>query len=220
MSVCNTLKEKANLGQCVVVIDVFRSSNTIIELLCNGASRVVPVEDIQVAEELKESNPSWLFFGERRGIRLPGCDGDNSPVQNDIDVDGKIVILTTSGGTRCISACTDEQDVFIGSFSNATALTEALHTYDRSQVSFWAVGVNGEVSAEEDVLCAQFLDNYLHGHSLDFPETRRKLLEVEGAARLRQLGQLKDLDYCTTLDIRKSVPRRKCLNKHLWCFEL
>ena len=125
--ICRTLQDKRFVSGCVLIIDVFRSSNTIIELLNKGARAIIPVIETDTAFQLKEKNPDYLLFGERNGIMVEGFDGDNSPAQNIAkSVEGMIVVLTTSGGTRCINACNDSCDVIIASFANAYSVIKYL----------------------------------------------------------------------------------------------
>ena len=52
----------------VVVIDVFRASNTIIALLAAGAAEVALLADIKRARELKKCDPKRPLLGERGGV--------------------------------------------------------------------------------------------------------------------------------------------------------
>ncbi len=218
MSVCRTLADVAKLPETVVVIDVFRSSNTVLAVLAMGAERVVTVEGIDQARALKQANPSWLLLGERGGRRLPDTDGDNSPAQVLPDFAGATVILTTSGGTRCIEACGPEQSVYLGSFANSASLVEVLkRNAAGSDVGFWAVGVRGEEPAEEDDLCADYLDALWRGDPADFEAIRLALLSCPGADRLRRFGQEADLAFCAALDSHDVVPRRVPFDNGLWC---
>jgi 2-phosphosulfolactate phosphatase len=157
MPILSTLIDAKRQTDVIVVIDAFRASNTIIELLAQGAERVVPVRDEDAARRLKEAHPDWLLLGERRGVRLAGFDGDNSPSNLPSDVAGKVVILSTSNGTRIIEACQPDNEVLIGSFANATAIIATLRAKACETPSFWAVGLIDGTYAEEDMLCARYL---------------------------------------------------------------
>jgi 2-phosphosulfolactate phosphatase len=215
MTVLSTLADKHRLGPVVVVIDVYRSSNTILAALARGARRVMAVAGEDQARTLKVAHPDWIALGERGGIKLDGFDGDNSPCGAPAEA-GATVLLTTSGGTRCIDACPADADVVIGSFANARAVIDTLR--GGPEPSFWAVGVAGDTAAGEDVLCAQALQDLWQGRSPDVAALTTRLLSCPGAARLRELGQHDDLDYCTAMDTLALVPRRKAWDG-LWCFE-
>lgn len=217
MTTKSLLSDQAGLGETVVVIDVFRSSNTVISMLDLGADRVVPVADLSEARNLKKQYPDWLLLAERDGIMIDGADGDNSPTQS-IDVSGRSVILTTSAGTQCIAACDNTKKVYMGSFANASALLDQVSSLENSDVSFWASGVRGEIVADEDELCAEFLDDQHKGDAaVDFEVIGQQLIQCRGAARLRERGQLTDLAYCTALNHSETVPVRSLgADGHWW----
>lgn len=202
--ILNTLKDRSRLPSRVVILDVFRSSNTIIQLLQQGAADVIAVEDEAEARAYRARG--YRAYGERGGRRLAGFDGDNSPTGVEPAVRGESVVLTTSGGTRCINACPPHSELFIGSFANAAALLRHLHQSGTGAVGFWAVGVAGTRDADEDLLCARYLEAGYAGHPADFDAVHEQLLGCPGAARLRELDQHDDLDFCTRLDSHDVVP--------------
>ena len=208
MAVAYYLKDKTNLNKWVIVLDVFRSSNTIISILDRGAIALVPTISVSDAMQLKELHPDWLLFGERNGVMIDGFDGDSSPAQLSPDVAGKVVILTTSGGTRCINSCDNTRQVIIASFANANAVIDYLHSEKISDPTFWAVGVRGDHCAKEDDVCANYLDNLHKGQLQDFTKIHHELFLTSGSQRLLKLGQDNDLDYCTSLNISTTVPQR------------
>jgi|SaaInlStandDraft_6_1057023.scaffolds.fasta_scaffold60506_2 phosphosulfolactate phosphohydrolase-like enzyme len=207
MPIFRLLKDSILLPKIVVVIDVFRSSNTIIEMLTCGAKMVIPTAEVSDAIALKKKNHRWLAFGERQGIKIDGFDGDNSPTQVDRQVLDRTIVLTTSGGTRAINACKNEKIVYFGSFANAKALIRRLRvSHKGDDIGFWAVGVEGNKIALEDELCAQYLNALWKDEVVNFDNYRDDLLSCPGAVRLHNLKQNKDLDYCTTVDSRDVVP--------------
>ena len=220
MPILSTLIDAKRQTDVIVVLDVFRASNTIIELLARGAARVVPVRDEDAARRLKEGHPDWLLLGERRGVRLDGFDGDNSPSGLPDDLGGKVVILSTSNGTRIIDACRPAHEVLIGSFANANAVIATLRASGCENPSFWAVGlIDGKLS-EEDMLAARYLYGLFMGLAPDTATFRVEALACSGADRLRGLTLEADLDLCTQFDRTDIVPRRMAwVAEGLSCFE-
>lgn len=204
--ILETLSQGHDLGRTVVIIDVFRSSNTIIELLTRGAAGVVPVADIDEARRLRQHHADWLLLGERGGVKLPFCDADNSPTAIGAAVAGRTVLLTTSGGTRCIGACGPRQDVLIASFANASAVVHHLRRGRCADIVFWAVGTGAETPAIEDRRCAEYLSDLYEDRAADFDPIRQALRQSENAGRLVQREQTADLDFCLTLDSHTTVP--------------
>lgn len=208
MTVLSTLADRHHLLSCVVVVDVFRSSNTILALLAAGAAGVVTVAEEELARALKKRHPDWLLAGERKGVRLRGFDADNSPTHAPPRARGRTVVLTTSGGTRCIEACGPRREVIIGSFGNADALMRYLWAEPRRSVAFWAVGLAGDEPAEEDELCAHYLDDLYNQRQADFEKVRRKAEATTAAQRLREMDLDEDIWDCLTLNHRSIVPVR------------
>lgn len=218
MPILSTLIDAKRQTETIVVLDVFRASNTIIELLVRGAERVVPVRDEDAARKLKDDHPNWLLLGERRGVRLAGFDGDNSPSNLPDGIAGKVVILSTSNGTRIVDACLPAHEVSIGSFANANAVIAALRAGGCENPSFWAVGlIDGKLS-EEDMLAARYLYGMFMGLAPDAAAFRAEALACSGADRLRGLNLDADLDLCTQFDRTEIVPRRSVWIEGLSCF--
>ena len=214
------LKDVPYLPETVVIIDVFRSSNTIIELLHKGAERVIPVMSVGEAVKLKNTHPNWIVLGERRGEKIIGFDGDNSPTQNLDHIREATIVLTTSGGTRCIEACKEGRDVVVGSFANVTAVINKLRDKGKLIVGFWAVGSSGEELAEEDELCADYFLAGWNGDELDYSKIVNQAKQGVGAQRLRELSQCQDLTFCLQKDIRTEVPRLQLGLDQIWSFTL
>jgi 2-phosphosulfolactate phosphatase len=191
----------------VVVIDVFRSSNTILMLLARGASSVVPVMKINEAFDLKRRHPEHLLAGERKGIKVEGFDMGNSPHEaSQKDFADRGVILSTSAGTRAIQAIREADRILVGSFGNARALVDNLRRSKASHVTWLAVGTEGVSRAVEDDLCAEYLRGVAEGKARNPNTMREEILSGEGAARLRRLGQEDDFFYCLTTDLFDFVP--------------
>ena len=87
-----------------VVIDVFRAFSMEAYMMAQGADKIIPVGDVDLAYKLKEENPHMILAGERHGKILPGFDVGNSPWElSKMDIAGKTVVHTTSAGTQGIA---------------------------------------------------------------------------------------------------------------------
>lgn len=191
----------------VVIIDVFRASNTILMLLARGASSVIPVMTVREAFDLKKRHPEYVLAGERKGIKVEGFDMGNSPYEaSQVDLGAKAVVLTTSGGTRAICRARKAERIVIGSFGNAQALVNMLKQIHPPVLTWLAVGNEGVSTAIEDELCAQYLKKMLEGKPQQSGAMRSKILDGEGAKRLRRLGQEDDFSYCLATDVFQFVP--------------
>jgi 2-phosphosulfolactate phosphatase len=189
------------LDGVVVIIDVFRASNTVLALLAAGAVQVSLVADLGRARKLKAGHPDWLLLGERGGLAPEGFEGGNSPANAaGLRPQGRAAILTTSAGTQAVHRLGAASQLFYGSFANASVLTRVLRRLDPARISFLPMGFEGREPAEEDDLAAAWLRDKLLGRRRDFAAVRQRLLACAGAERLRKLGQGDDLAFCTTLD--------------------
>ena len=62
-----------------VIIDVFRAFTVEPYIMNNGAKKLIPVGDMQIAYDFREKDSNCILIGERKGIMLPGFDYGNSP---------------------------------------------------------------------------------------------------------------------------------------------
>jgi 2-phosphosulfolactate phosphatase len=176
-------------------------------LLARGASSITPVITVEEAFDLKRRHPDYLLAGERKGITVAGFDTGNSPYDaSRMDLSGRHVILTTSGGTRAIWHAKKAERIVIGSFGNAEALISMLKEMDPPLVTWLAVGTEAETSAVEDELCAFYLKGMFEGIPHDFGSIKSEILKGEGAERLRRLGQERDFSCCLATDMFEFVP--------------
>lgn len=190
----------------VVVIDVFRASNTILALLASGAAEVALLADIDAARELKRRQPGWPLLGERGGLTQAGCDGGNSPVAAGRVLGGAAAaILTTSAGTQGVARLAAAARIVFASFANADAVVRWVLEAD-DDVTLLPMGLEARAPAAEDDLAAAWLAARLRGAWPPWWLVRRQLLDCAGAARLRRLRQDDDLAWCTRLDSHELVP--------------
>src|SRR5579871_89515 len=118
-------------GGVAVVIDVFRSSTTIVHALAAGCQAVRPVEEVEDARRLAGALPAGkvLLAGERGGRPLSGFDLGNSPGEfTAARCRDLTVILTTSNGTRALVLAAAAERVLVGAFVNFSALCDQLYT--------------------------------------------------------------------------------------------
>ena len=137
-----------------VVIDVLRATTTMIHALAAGARAVIPCLTIDEARRRAAELPAGtaVLGGERHGLPIEGFDLGNSPAEyTSAEVGGKVVVLTTTNGTRALLRAAGARDVVIGAFVNLSALCR--HVADSERLDVICAGTDGHVT-EEDVLLA------------------------------------------------------------------
>lgn len=141
------LKEKA-----AVIFDVLRATSTIVTALANGCRAVIPAKEIAEAKRIEGELKSKdvLLGGERGGERAPGFSHGNSPLEYpQAVVAGKVLVLTTTNGTRAIRpAAKGAAVLLIGSLLNARAVAGRLWELQNDVVLVCA-GTNGNFSLED-----------------------------------------------------------------------
>ncbi|HKV71953.1 MAG TPA: 2-phosphosulfolactate phosphatase [Gemmatimonadales bacterium] len=114
-------------GRAVVVLDVLRSTTTIVMALANGAKAVVPAASSEEAVRMTSNlqRDAYLLAGERKSLKIPGFALGNSPREMTPDaVAGKTLFLATTNGTPALVACADGGTVLVGGAINFTALAD------------------------------------------------------------------------------------------------
>lgn len=112
----------------VVIIDVLRATSTIATALYNGARYIVPVDSVAKCIELGRQI-NCITAGERDGKIAEGLSYGNSPFEYNREfINGKILVLTTTNGTRLLHMALDNgaREILTGSFANLEAVTEYL----------------------------------------------------------------------------------------------
>lgn len=189
-----------------VIIDVFRAFTVEPYLISNGAQKLIPVADKQIAYDYKKETINYILIGERDGIKLPGFDYGNSPSQiENVDFSGKIVVHTTSCGTQGIAGAINAKEIITGSLVNAKAITKYIIKNNIDEVSLVTLAKDGYPPFDEDVLCAKYIKNMLENkNDLDMNSEIEKLKTTTGSKFFNTEKQSdfpeKDFYLCTELN--------------------
>lgn len=165
-----------------VVIDVFRAFSVEAYLAQNGAERIYPVGDKEIAYNLKKQDPNIIIIGERNGVKLEGFDYGNSPSQiENVNFAGKTVIHTTSAGTQGTTNATNADEILTGSLVNAKAIAKYIKSKNYQDVSLVCMGLRAERPIEEDTLCAEYIKSLLLDEPFDIMPKIADLKNTSGA---------------------------------------
>ncbi len=214
------------VGCGCVVFDVLRATSVMIAGLSHGASGFIPVAEIDAAIQLQQRYPNALLAGERNGLRITAAqsggvnfDLGNSPPEYVSEVVAqRLIITTTTNGTRALRACATARALAVGAFLNLTAVARWLMAQSVERYTLVCAGT-GEFTALEDALAAGAIcdlvarerndvalrDSALMAQRL-WLESRQNLLatvrEAQNARRLLAHPELqKDVEFCAQVDL-------------------
>lgn len=181
IKILHMIEGAKNATGVTVIIDVFRAFTVEAYLMNNGASRVIPVGDVEIAYNYKRENPEVILVGERHGEILPGFDYGNSPSQlENIDFTGKTVVHTTSSGTQGIANANGADVILTGSLVNAEAIAKYIKDNNFKDVSLVCMGLEAKSETEEDNLCAYYIKSLLEEKEMDLTKEIDNLKVTSG----------------------------------------
>jgi 2-phosphosulfolactate phosphatase len=200
----------------VVLVDALRASATVCALVSRGA-RVRPFTKVE--EAVAKRSEGWIVAAEVGAERAPGADIDNSPTaalaMPEERLRGRDVALATTNGTRLMSAAIAAGAdggpmAFVGSFVNATVLTEKLKGMAPAGVALVAAGRNDE-RAIEDYVCVQYLNALLAGErdAAGFLHANFYDAMLNAYPDIEARGLLPDVKLCLEPDSIPVVPMLK-----------
>ena len=189
-----------------VIIDVFRAFSLECYFYASGAKLVRPVGSLEEAYSMKQQVSGCLLAGERKGRKCEGFDYGNSPSSVDKnDLDGKIIVHTTSAGTQGIVNAGGADILLTGSLVNAKAIARYIIREQPQEVSLVCMGDGGVLPAVEDELCAEYIRSLLLGE--DFPDMEQRIRHMidHGAEKffnpeLQDVFPEQDFWLCTMCD--------------------
>ena len=215
-----------------MVIDVLRASTTIATALAHGAAAVRPVAGIEEARGLAAVlGAGTLLGGEQGGVRIPGFDLGNSPLEYTSDrVAGKTIVITTTNGTAALHACREAREILVGALVNRTAVADEVRRLagDSVPVHLVCAGTDGEITAEDVLAAGAILDAAAAGSVEALDESAREAVaffrrgaaavDVQsglvaefrrspGGSNLVDLGMEADLPVAAAIDSLAVVPR-------------
>jgi len=207
----------------VVIIDVLRATSTIATALFNGARHIIPVDSVAKCIELGRQI-NCVTAGERDGKIAEGLRNGNSPFEYGRDfIEGKILVLTTTNGTRLLHMALDKgaREIITGSFANLSAVAEYLINQKTNVIlacAAWKDRVN-----IEDLLFAGAVVNRIKDYfaiPCDSSHIAATLYNTAGSdlygfmqsnnashfTRLMEYGLEKDIRYCLEPDRANVLP--------------
>ncbi len=200
-----------------VVVDVTHFSTTVAELLGRGAAYVHVPDERGDEFAFRADTPEALIGGGKTDAYepTPGYDFFNSPSYvQDLPVDGRPTSLTSTNGGTAVARLRrrggEDVAVFVGGYTNASALADHLRGRDRP-VTLVACGSKGEPTLD-DLLGAVVIDRYLQEQPLSSVEQRHfaTMLKTSKGPQLAEKHELRQRDiteFATAINRRSVVPK-------------
>lgn len=156
--------EEALAGRTAVVIDVLRATTTMVHALAAGAEAIYPCRELNDAFALAIRFPGQAVLGgERGGLRIEGFDLGNSPAEYTPAVlAGKVLVFTTTNGTRALGRCHLARRVLAAAFVNFSAICRELA--EEEAVSIVCAGTDGQITREDVLLAGALADDLARTH--------------------------------------------------------
>jgi 2-phosphosulfolactate phosphatase len=188
----------------VIVIDVLRAFSTAAYAFSRGAKEIILVSTAEEALSFKSTFSPSKAMGEVQGLRPEGFDFGNSPTYiNEADLSGLTMIHRTSAGTQGVVRSQGAEVMLGVSFVVAAATARYISKLAVPEITFVVTGrsYNG---GDEDIACAEYLEELLRGNRPDPGPYLKRVLESKDAFPHLDPEQRafprSDLDYCTQID--------------------
>ncbi|MCX7877419.1 MAG: 2-phosphosulfolactate phosphatase [Ignavibacteria bacterium] len=208
----------------VIIIDVLRTSTTMITGLANGAKEIIPTESIAAAGLIgRNSEGQALLCGERNGKIIEGFNLGNSVKEyKEENVKNKILVFNSTNGTVAILKAKFSRNCVIASFTNISRVAQFLKELNQDFIICCA-GREGRFSLE-DTVCGGMLvylvrsgnpNSYSVSDSATgaeklytvYRKDLKKMLHIsEHGKYLVSIGFSDDLEECAKVDACNILP--------------
>lgn len=203
----------------VVIIDVLRATSTICTALHNGAAKVIPVATVEECVNIGRQLNA-ITAGERDGKIAEGLLHGNSPFEYPVEfIEGKVLVLTTTNGTKLLHMAKDAVQIITGSFPNISSVCEYLISQGQNVIlgcAAWKDRVNMEdtlfagavvsrIKEHFDVNCDSALaaETLYHSAKGDLFGFMKKASHFQ---RLARYGLEEDIRFCLMPDGANVLP--------------
>jgi len=213
-----------NVSQAtVVIIDVLRATSTIATALFNGARYIVPVDSVAKCIELGRQI-NCITAGERDGKIAEGLSYGNSPFEYNREfIRGKILVLTTTNGTRLLHMALDKgaREIVTGSFANLDAVTEYL-IGQKNNVILACAAWKDKMNIEDTLFAGAIIERIREHFTIDCDASHIAATLYNKASgdlfsfmknnnashynRLMKFGLEKDIRYCLEPNLANVLP--------------
>lgn len=221
----STNSEKIYHNKTVIVVDVLRTTTSMVEALQNGASQIIPARDVTEAMAFTGhlGRNESLLAGERGGVKLTDFNLGNSPFEfGETAVKNKSIVMYTSNGTGAILAAKNARELYLGCLRNRLAASKVA-AQAKNDLIILCAGTDGECSSDDVIASGGILQGVLDeigceneisdfGYMAlwlykDWIDGKIDLMNILHYRRLKQLGCEQDLQHCFEQDKTLCVPK-------------
>jgi 2-phosphosulfolactate phosphatase len=162
------------VGGIAIVVDILRTTTTILHALCAGAAAITPVASEQVAREYCRTNGSKAkLAGECQGRPIRGFDFGNSPAEFTPEAcKGANIVLATTNGSNAILSAADAGRTLIGAFVNFSAVCEQIDDGDEP-VHIICAGSNNRPCLEDTLFAGAMVDHLCETSDVTLDDSAR-----------------------------------------------
>lgn len=209
-------------GVNLVLVDVLRATSTIVTAMANGCKGIIPVPSLEEARAVATGTGSGVVLaGERNGFRPEGFDLGNSPFEFSRDAVGdKVVVLSTTNGTKALISASKARNILICSFLNLGAVARRCVEIG-GEIFILCSGRGGSFSMEDAGCGGALVERILEMGDVETSDSAkaslclyrgydrdpyRIFLESSHGRYLLDIGFGDDLSFCARIDLFDIVP--------------
>jgi 2-phosphosulfolactate phosphatase len=166
-----------------VIIDVFRAFSVACYAFDGGIRRILDVREPYEAFKLRKTlKHEIILVGEREEKMIEGFDAGNSPTEIlTARLEGKTMIHTTTAGTNGICSAIKATEIIGAGLVNAAAVGRYIRYVSPQKVTLVAMGYRASITADEDILCANYIKECINGHNPDITKEISNLRTGSGS---------------------------------------
>ena len=196
-------------GDAIIIIDVIRASTTYVNAFASGAKKIVPCSSRDHLESKSLEYQNALKSGERYCKKIEGYDLGSSPEEMfNSNLDGKVILSSTTNGSKMVVASSGSFLVVMGSFCNATSVVDYFSD-KKCDITIICSGRLG-IPVIEDDICADYIKNKFENKGLDFrlsdDEINLECSKSPSYEMLKSAGLKNDFNFCMNIDSHTLVP--------------
>jgi 2-phosphosulfolactate phosphatase len=222
-------REAVDRGAIAVVVDALCTSATLPWMFELGAEAIYAAPGLNELSRLRERYPEALLAGEHGGVRIPGFHLGNSPAelrqQPRGALRGRVVLFSSSAGSRRLVEAGGAPEVYVGSPVNArrVALHVSRRAADTGRDVFVIAAGHPErgIATPEDLWAAAYLISQMECElspesQAFYDKAVAEVLDGElgslyrqspNAKRLARLGHAEDIALAAVPNAVRAVPQ-------------